>query len=141
MARESEPADERQPPVTPSRPGIPSSSARPMAGAVVAAIVLTLLLPASSGSAPRWLLPLIERALLVAVIVGDPGRINRRTRLLRAISIALVFVLVFGTSGRPAFIEYLYLGFTNATALFRKPGPGERPIGERRPVRELVAQS
>jgi hypothetical protein len=35
--------------------------------------------------------------LLVAVIIGDPGRIDRRTRLLRAISIALVFVLVFGT--------------------------------------------
>jgi hypothetical protein len=69
----------------------------PMAGAVVAAMVLTILLPAAFRLGPRWLLPLIEGTLLVAVIAGDPGRISRRSRLLRAISIALVVVLVLGT--------------------------------------------
>jgi hypothetical protein len=34
--------------------------------------------------------------LLVAIVAGDPGRINRRSRLLRGLSIALVAVLVLG---------------------------------------------
>jgi hypothetical protein len=64
---------------------------------VVAAIVLTILLPAEIRLGPWWLLPLIEGGLLVAVIAGDPVRISRRSGLLRWISIALVFVLAFGT--------------------------------------------
>jgi hypothetical protein len=68
----------------------------PMAGAVLAAIVLTILLPDDVRAGPKWLLPLIEGVLLAAVIAGDPGRINRRSRLLRALSIVLVSVLVLG---------------------------------------------
>ena len=44
----------------------------------------------------QWLLPLIEGVLLVAVIAGDPGKINRLSRWLRAVSIVLVSVLVLG---------------------------------------------
>jgi hypothetical protein len=68
----------------------------PMAGAVLAAIVLTILLPDAMRIGPQWLLPLIEGALLVAVIAGDPGKINRRSRWLRMLSIVLVSVLVLG---------------------------------------------
>jgi hypothetical protein len=68
----------------------------PMAGAVLAAIVLTILLPDAMRIGPQWLLPLIEGALLVAVIAGDPGKINRRSRWLRVLSIVLVSVLVLG---------------------------------------------
>jgi hypothetical protein len=69
----------------------------PMAGAVLAAIVLTILLPEALRLGPRWLLPLIETVLLLVVVVGDPGRINRRSRELRTVSIVLVSVLVFAT--------------------------------------------
>ena len=69
----------------------------PMASTVIAAIVLTILLPDEVRLGPTWLLPAIEGLLLVVVIAGDPGRINRRSRALRAISVALVFVLAFGT--------------------------------------------
>jgi hypothetical protein len=69
----------------------------PMAGAVVAAMVLTILLPDAVRLGPKWLLPLIEGVLLVAVIVGDPGRVSRRSRVLRAISVALVSVLGLAT--------------------------------------------
>jgi uncharacterized membrane protein len=68
----------------------------PMAGAVLAAIVLTILLPDAVRLGPQWLLPLIEGALLVTVIAGDPGKINRRARGLRTFSIVLVSVLVLG---------------------------------------------
>ena len=67
-----------------------------MAGAVLAAMVLTILLPDAMRLGPQWVLPLIEGVLLVAVIAGDPGKINRRSRRLRALSIVLVSVLVLG---------------------------------------------
>ncbi len=69
----------------------------PMAGAVVAAMVLTLLLPDELQAGPGWVLPLAEGVLLVAVIAGDPGRIDRRSRRLRTLSIVLVSVLVLGS--------------------------------------------
>ena len=65
-----------------------------MAAAVVAAIVLTILLPKDQRLLPAWVLPLIEGILLVALIAGDPGAIDRRSRLLRVLSIALVSILV-----------------------------------------------
>ncbi|HEX4908221.1 MAG TPA: hypothetical protein VFW32_06490 [Actinomycetes bacterium] len=75
----------------------PAGEARwPAAGAVLAAIGLTFLLPDGERVGPGWLLPAIEVALLAAIVAGDPGRINRRSRLLRGLSIALVAVLVLG---------------------------------------------
>ena len=65
-----------------------------MAGAVLAAMVLTILLPGTFRPGPRWVLPLIEGVLLVAVIASDPVTISRRARELRALSIVLVSVLV-----------------------------------------------
>jgi uncharacterized membrane protein len=66
----------------------------PMAGAVVAAMLLTFLLPDEVQQVPRWVIPSIEGALLVVLIAADPGKIDRRSGLLRGVSIALVAVLV-----------------------------------------------
>jgi hypothetical protein len=80
-----------------AQPTEPVGEARwPAAGAVLAAIVLTVLLPQGERVGPGWLLPAIEVVLLAAIVAGDPGRINRRSRLLRGLSIALVTVLVLG---------------------------------------------
>ncbi|MFF0435509.1 hypothetical protein ACFYU9_25215 [Streptomyces sp. NPDC004327] len=68
----------------------------PMATAVVVAMVLTLLLPDDLRLAPAWVLPSLEGLLLLTSIVGDPGRIDRRSAALRAVSIALVCVLALG---------------------------------------------
>lgn len=73
---------------------IVGESRLPMAAAVVTAIVLTILLPEDQRALPAWVLPLVEGILLVALIAGDPGAIDRRSRLLRAISIGLVSILV-----------------------------------------------
>jgi hypothetical protein len=68
-----------------------------MAGAVLASMALTFLLPAKVRPGPNWLLPLIEGVLLLAVVIGDPGEITRRSRWLRGLSIGLVSVLVFAS--------------------------------------------
>ncbi len=69
----------------------------PMAGAIVAAMVLTVLLPDDVRLGPQWVLPTIEGLLLVAVIAADPRSVTRRSRELRVLSIGLVSVLVIGS--------------------------------------------
>jgi uncharacterized membrane protein len=68
----------------------------PMAAAVVTAMILTVLMSDEVRLGPPWVLPLVEGVLLAVLIAGDPGTIDRRSRLLRALSIALVSVLVIG---------------------------------------------
>jgi hypothetical protein len=43
---------------------------------------------------PVGVLPAIESALLIVLVVADPGRIDRRARWLRALSIGLVTILM-----------------------------------------------
>jgi uncharacterized membrane protein len=69
----------------------------PMAGAIVAAMVLTVLLPDDVRLGQQWALPAIEALLLVAVIAADPRSVTRRSRELRVLSIGLVSVLVVGS--------------------------------------------
>ena len=66
----------------------------PMAAAVVALIVLTILVPREQRVLPAWVLPVVEGILLLALIVGDPGAIDRRSKVLRGLSIVLVAILV-----------------------------------------------
>ncbi|MEU7602824.1 hypothetical protein AB0B78_22595 [Streptomyces sp. NPDC040724] len=83
--------------MSPQEPGprsaVHTESRWPMAAAVIASAVLTLLLPDDLRLGPRWALPLAEALLLVALISGDPGRISRRSTVLRSVAIALVVVL------------------------------------------------
>ena len=68
-----------------------------MAGAIVAALVLVVLLPDGERIGPPWLLPLLAGALLGALFAGDPGKIDRRSSSLRLLSIVLVSVLVLNS--------------------------------------------
>lgn len=86
-----------------------------MAGAVVVAMVLTVLLPDDLRLGPPWALPLVEGLLLVALIVGDPGKISRRSAVLRGIGIGLVSVLVLGALGSTVLLIDALAGGGSAT--------------------------
>jgi uncharacterized membrane protein len=66
----------------------------PSAGAVVAIIALTFVLPDDLRLGPPWLLPVFEGLLLATLVFANPVRINRRSRELRVLSIVLVGMLV-----------------------------------------------
>ena len=76
----------------------------PMAAAVLTAMVLTIFRPAEVRLAPVWVLPAIEALLLVAVIINDPWRIDRRSTLLRTLSISIVGILVLDTLASTALL-------------------------------------
>jgi hypothetical protein len=67
-----------------------------MALAVISAMVLTILLPSELRPGPVWLGPGLEGILLLALIIGDPGKISRSSPILRGLSIALVSLLAIG---------------------------------------------
>ena len=48
-------------------------------------------LPHSGAVRVPWLIPAVEGVLLVVLLVSDPGNLARHHRLLRRISVALVF--------------------------------------------------
>ena len=75
-----------------------------MAAAVLTAMILTALLPEQQRALPAWLVPLIEGVLLAALIAGDPGAIDRRSRLLRVLSIFLVSILVLSALAATALL-------------------------------------
>lgn len=76
----------------------------PMAGAVLATIGLTVLLPTQVRLGPSWLLPTIEGFLLLALVAGDPGRVTRHSRTLRGVAIGLVLLLVCGSLWATGFL-------------------------------------
>ena len=70
----------------------------PVALTVLAAIALQLVLPSRLGLQPKYLVPGLETALLIALTVANPRRLNKRSRALRLGGVALI-ALVILTNG------------------------------------------
>jgi hypothetical protein len=58
----------------------------PVALAIVVAVVLHVPLPANYRVNPPWAAPAVLLALLAALIIGDPGRIDRQETWLRIVT-------------------------------------------------------
>ncbi|HUK68469.1 MAG TPA: hypothetical protein VLW50_06915 [Streptosporangiaceae bacterium] len=73
----------------------------PVTLTVIAAIGLQLVLPDRLGLRPRYLLPALEGALLIGLIIANPVRIERRSRIVAVASIAVTFLITIAnaTSG------------------------------------------
>ena len=71
-------------------PGVKGERRWPMALAVLVAAAMQLALPDRHVLKPTFLFPTIEVLLLVVLMVGDPGRIDRRSPLLRRLTLLLV---------------------------------------------------
>jgi uncharacterized membrane protein len=68
-----------------------------MAVAVLATIVLQVITPHNGRLVFWWVFPVLEVAALVAVILRDPGRIDRRTRAARRATLVLIVLMTIGT--------------------------------------------
>lgn len=69
-----------------------------MAVAVLFVIALPYFMPAAFEIDPRWIIPIAQGALLVAVVAADPGRVDRRDRWLRGLTIGLIVAVVAGVA-------------------------------------------
>ena len=66
--------------------------------AVVAAIVLQVLLPDQMTPGNRWLLPAVEGALLLLLLIANPFRVNRESRVVRMLGIGLALLVSVATA-------------------------------------------
>ena len=78
----------------------------PMAIAVLVLMAAALIAPPRLTILPGWLLAATEGLLLLALIVEDPGRIDRTGPWQRRTSIALVVVILASTLGATALLIY-----------------------------------
>jgi len=69
----------------------------PIMAAIVVILTITLLRPAELRIAPAWLLPAFEVVLLACLVAGHPAHLTRRAAGLRAVSIAVVAVVLADT--------------------------------------------
>ena len=71
--------------------GIPSNteSRWPAVAAVIVAIALQVVLPNRliQGLGPRWLVPVLESVLLIALVIANPTRPDREESALRWLSV------------------------------------------------------
>ena len=70
----------------------------PIVVAMLAAIALPFLMPSEITSEARWVVSAIEAVLLVAMLVLDPGRIDRATAGVHRVRLALITVLAAGAA-------------------------------------------
>jgi hypothetical protein len=88
MASGLEPA--APPPVTPLRAAGRGERWWPVALAIIVVAGLHVALPAKYRANPPWVGPAVLLALLAALVIGDPGRIDRRKTWLRVITGTLI---------------------------------------------------
>ncbi|MCU1670175.1 MAG: putative rane protein [Blastococcus sp.] len=89
----------------------------PSVGVICAAITLQLLLPDMLVLHPRWLLPGVETALLIALIVANPVRLVRAHPVLRLGGLGLVAAMTVANAGSAVLlIERLLTGQTGGPA-------------------------
>lgn len=94
----------------------------PMAAAVLATVVLQWIAPREGRILAWWVLPVFELLALGAVILRDPGRIDRRTRQARRAMFVLLIVMTVGTLGGLALLmvdilDPNFVSVASATAL------------------------
>jgi uncharacterized membrane protein len=65
----------------------------PMATAVLVSVAMQLSLPDRHVLSPTVLFPSVEVLLLLVLVIGDPGRIDRRSPALKRLTVALVIVM------------------------------------------------
>ncbi len=80
------------------RTGIGADRRVSLATALATAIAVLVLLPPRFSLGPSWLVPSLEALLLVAIFAADHYLTDRRSAVVRAMSFALVLVLVAGAA-------------------------------------------
>lgn len=60
---------------------------------------MPLLLPSRFSLGPSWIIPAVVALLLVAIVAADRARSDRRSAVVRALSLVLVTVLVAEAAG------------------------------------------
>jgi uncharacterized membrane protein len=78
----------------------------PVSASIVVVIALQIWLSGRYGLHPRWLLPLLEIALLVVLTAINPVRLSRETRIGRYLSMALAGLITLDNVASALVLDY-----------------------------------
>jgi uncharacterized membrane protein len=87
----------------------------PAALVIAVAVVIHVVLPPDLAPRPRWLLPGLEVAMLVSIVLVNPLRISREARILRPLAIGLAAVLTVATAWSVALLVRALFDHANGT--------------------------
>ena len=90
----------------------PGETRWPVAAAVAVAVVLQGALPAGLVLHPTWLLPALEVLLLVALVIANPYRINKESKVLRLLGLTVAALLSLANAWS---VARLVIGLVNGT--------------------------
>lgn len=76
------------------------------AAAVLALIALQYFAPRSYAFQPAWVIPVLELAILVVLVIANPFRINRESSILRILALLLVSIATFATGWSVVKLSY-----------------------------------
>ena len=113
-------AGEEEPVAVESRAAVVGESRWPMTIAVLTLMAFALVASPHLTFFPGPVLAVTEAVLLLAILFGDPGRIDRQTPWLRVATVALVVVLLASTLGSTALLVFDLL---TASPVTDEPGP------------------
>jgi uncharacterized membrane protein len=82
--------------MTVQQPAVKGERRWPAALAILFLIILPLLLPERLTIGPKWVLPVAEALFLTAIVIRDPGRIDRRSGQMRRLSVGLLALFILG---------------------------------------------
>jgi hypothetical protein len=92
----------------------------PVVGTLIVATAVPALMPDQLLPGPRWLLPVVILVLMTAMLLLDPGRIDRQSRHLRWLRIGIALVLAASTTyATLALVDALVVG---SAAVANSPG-------------------
>jgi hypothetical protein len=100
--------------------------------AIVVAAVLHVALPAKYRVNPPWVAPVVLLALLAALIIGDPGRIDRQKTWLRIVTGAMIACITVANLFAAVRLvrDILSLAFWTATAFSPTDISGDQAVGQ-----------
>jgi len=79
-------------------PDLRGESRWPVVIAAAIVVVLPFLMPEKFTPGPVWLVPAIESGLVIAMLVADPGRIDRHSARIHALRLSFVTLLALGAA-------------------------------------------
>lgn len=106
-----DPPDPPEPP-DPPPPAVHRREPRwPAIVAILAALALYLVLPSRLVIGPRWVLPLLEMALVIPVLITNPDRRQPETTWIRTISVLLIALISLANlTSLALLVQYLVSG-------------------------------
>jgi hypothetical protein len=127
----------------------------PAIATVAASVGLYFALPGKFVLGPKWILPALEAALIIPLVIANPVRLTRETQVTRAISVTLIALIslfnAFSTGllvhgllhgiklgGRSLILSAIEIWITNVLVFtlwyweLDRGGPVARAFGERR---------